>query len=160
MEKLFEIIEKTRLQVVEQLKGLSLAQLNEIPAGFNNNIIWNVGHLIAAQQGVCYLRSGLELRIEEKYFTLYKPGSKPEAFVDQQEVEHICALLFSSLAQFKADYENGVIANYIPWTTRYGVALHTIDDAVQFLPFHEGMHLGYILALKRALAPAEIPSAH
>jgi hypothetical protein len=160
MEKQFEILEKTRLQVLEQLQGLSTEQLNEIPAGFNNNIIWNVAHLIAAQQGVCYLRPGFELRVAEKYFNLYKPGSKPEAFVTAEEVQDICELLLTSLAQFKSDYENKVITSYVPWTTRYGVALDTIEDAIRFLPFHEGLHLGYILALKRALSKVEIPSAH
>jgi hypothetical protein len=44
------------------------------------------------------------------------------------------------------------IADYNAWTTPCGVALHSIDKALQFLLFHEGMHCGYIMTLKRALA--------
>jgi hypothetical protein len=146
-----ETIRKTRNALLTLIQDLSVEELNEIPAGFNNNIIWNVAHLTAAQQGVCYLRAGLPLRIEEKYFLPFKPESKPAQFVTAEEIEAIKVMLFSTLDQLETDYQQNVFSNYTPWTTRYGVALKTFDDALDFLPFHEGMHLGYIMALKRVV---------
>lgn len=61
MNKQIEIIRKTRVKLLEMLSDLSTDQLNKIPAGFNNNIIWNLAHLVAAQQGICYLRAGLPM---------------------------------------------------------------------------------------------------
>ncbi|MFC5269284.1 DinB family protein [Adhaeribacter terreus] len=152
MHPQLETIRKTRTALLALLEGLTVEELNEIPAGFNNNIIWNVAHLTAAQQGVCYFRAGLKMPvIDEAYFKAYKPESKPERNVSAEEVEAIKALLFSTLDQLEADYQQNLFTNYTPWTTRYGVDIKNIDEAISFIPFHEGLHLGYITALKRVI---------
>jgi hypothetical protein len=40
LETKLEYIRQPRLKILELLEGFSLEQLNEIPKGFNNNIIW------------------------------------------------------------------------------------------------------------------------
>ena len=52
MNDQIETIRKTRSFLLDYIKELNIEQLNKIPAGFNNNIAWNLGHLVAAQQGV------------------------------------------------------------------------------------------------------------
>ena len=151
MTKTIEIIKKPRLSLFELIKDLSIEQLNTIPPGFNNNIAWNLGHLVAAQQGVCYRRAGVEMIISDEFFNNYGPGSKPERFISQAELEEIKGLFITTLDQFVIDYNNNLFANYVPWTTRYGVDLNNIDDAFKFIPFHEGLHFGYVMAQKRAL---------
>jgi hypothetical protein len=151
MQKQLETIRKTREALLNVIRDLSVEELNEIPEGFSNNIIWNVAHLTAAQQGVCYFRAGLPMVIEQKYFQQYKPESKPTEFVSAEEIEVIKSLLFSTLDQLETDLQNNIFTNYTPWTTRYGVAINSIEEAVNFLPFHEGIHLGYIMALQRVV---------
>ena len=151
MTKSIEIIKKPRLALFELIKDLSIEQLNQVPTGFNNNIIWNMGHLVAAQQGVCYRRAGIEMIVSEDYYNTYGPGSKPEHFISQAELDEIKGFFISTLDQFVIDYNNHLFANYVPWTTRYGVDLNNIDDAFKFIPFHEGLHFGYVMAQKRAL---------
>lgn len=148
------VIRQTRSFILQAIEDLSTDQLNHIPEGFNNNIIWNLGHMIAAQQGVCYMRNGMPPRISEEFFNRYKPGSKPEQNISAEEVAVIKELTFSTLDQLEADYENGHWTGYKPWTTRYGVELTSIEDAVQFILFHEGLHGGVIASLKR-LVPSE-----
>jgi hypothetical protein len=149
MTKAIEIIAAPRTKVIEILKELSLEQLNMVPAGFNNNIIWNAGHMIAAQQGVCYKRAGLNTVIDEAFFETFKPGTKPERFFDAADVENIIGLFTTTLTQLEADLQTDKFANYPTWTTRYGAELSSINDAVAFLPFHEGLHIGTIVALKK-----------
>lgn len=151
MKKQLEIIRKPRLFLLNSINELSLDELNEIPAGFNNNIIWNMGHMVAAQQGVCYVRMGLPPFTGEDFFNRYKPGSKPEAPVTAAEVDQVKELLFSTLEQLERDYDQGIFKAYVPWVTRYDVAVNTIEEALLFLPFHEGLHLGYITALKKLI---------
>lgn len=143
-----ERIKKIRAFLIDSVNDLSADQLNEVPPGFNNNIIWNLGHLIAVQQGVCYVRAGVKPVTDEKYVVLYKPGTKPDKYVAGDEVKTIKELLLSSLDLFKTDYQTNMFANYPAWTTRYGVELSNIDDALQFLLFHEGLHSGFVAALK------------
>ena len=151
MKNQIEIIKKTRAFLLNIIKDLSINQLNEIPSGFNNNIIWNVAHLVAAQQGVCYARASLQMIVDNRYFITYKPDTKPEKFVSEAEVEQIKEMLVSTIEQFELDYQNNVFSAYVPWTTRYGAELNTIDEAIGFLFFHEGIHTGYVMALKRSL---------
>lgn len=149
MNKKVERIKKIRLFLIDVVSDLSVDQLNEVPSGFNNNIVWNLGHLIAAQQGVCYSRAGVKPVVDEKYIVLYKSGTKPEQYIDDNEAETIKKLLLSPLDLLETDYQNNVLDNYPLWATRYGVELSNIEDALQFLLFHEGLHLGSIIALKK-----------
>jgi hypothetical protein len=151
MNDQIETIRKTRNFLLDYIKELNIEQLNKIPAGFNNNIAWNLGHMVAAQQGVCYLRACLKTWVEEDFFNAYKPGSKPTDYINEKQIEKIKELFFSSLDILKSDYVKGLWTNYSAWSTRYGVELKTIEDAIQFLNFHEGLHLGYVMALKRAI---------
>ena len=48
MEKQFETIRKTRAFLRSLVDNLTTEQLNEIPEGFSNNIVWNFGHIVAA----------------------------------------------------------------------------------------------------------------
>lgn len=151
MLKAIEILYKPRTNLVKLIEGLSIEQLNKVPSGFNNNIIWNFAHMIAAQQGVCYVRAGLKTVIDEKLYLAYKPDTKPETFVDAAEVDAIKQLAFTTLDKLEEDYNASIFDSYIPWTTRYGVDINNIDEAIKFLPFHDGLHTGYIMAQRRAL---------
>ena len=151
MEKQFEILRKTRGFLLSIINDLSIQELNQIPKGFNNNVAWNFGHVIAAQQGVCYLRAGLPMLIDKEIFTKFKPESKPESEMGEDELEGLKSLLFSTIDDLEADYAAGKFSNYTPWTTRYGVQIDSIEDAIKFLPFHDGLHLGYSMALRRAV---------
>lgn len=152
MNKQIESYRATRKFLLNIVKGLSIEELNKVPEGFNNNIIWNMSHLVASQQGVCYKRAGLKLIVDENFFEAYKQDTKPGPFIGENEVEQTKELLLSTIDQFETDYKSNLFAHYPAWVTRYGVELRSIDDALTFLPFHEGLHLGYIMALKRVIA--------
>jgi hypothetical protein len=149
MTKQIERIKKIRSFLIDLVSDLSVEQLNEVPPGFNNNIIWNIGHLIAVQQSACYTRAGIKPVVDEKLTMLYKPGTKPEQHIAANEADIIKKLLLSSLDLFDSDYKNNLFTNYISWTTRYGVELSDIEDVVQFLMYHEGLHSGSVISLKK-----------
>lgn len=144
-----ERIKKTRNYLIEGIQEVSADMLNKVPEGFNNNMVWNLAHLIAAQQGICYIRSGRDIVVEEKYVAPYRPGTKPERYVDEDEIVEIKKVLLSSIDKLNEDYERKIFTNYPTWATRYGVEITNIDDAIQFLMFHEGLHCGAIMAIKK-----------
>ncbi len=151
MNSKIDLIRQTRTKALEIISGLSIPELNKIPEGFNNNIIWNLGHLIAAQEGIFYLRGKLGLNIEQDFFDSFKNGSRPERNIDAEEIEKIKSLLFSSLDQFESDLDRNAFHNYPAWTTSMGIQINSIEDALDFLPFHEGLHMGHIMAYKRII---------
>ena len=152
MTKSFDRLKKVRQTVINIVNDLSMEEINKIPDGFNNNIAWNLGHLIAAQQGICYVRPGLKQVVDEKYFLQYKPGTKPEQDIDENEVELMKEVLLTSIDKLENDYNSDLFVSYPSWTTRYGVEIASIDDAIHFLLYHEGLHTGTIMALKKIVS--------
>jgi hypothetical protein len=146
-----ERIQKTRISLLKIIEGLTTEALNKIPERFNNNVIWNLGHLLASQQSICYVRNGIQPFIDEKFLLHYKAGTKPGEFVTAMEIGEIKSLFLQAIDQFGNDYEAGFFSGYPSWTTGYGMEIHGIEDAINFNLFHEGLHRGYIMALKRVL---------
>ncbi|MEO3407189.1 DinB family protein [Mucilaginibacter sp. CAU 1740] len=151
MKQEFEVIKKPRLTLLSIIEPLTTEQLNHIPAGFNNNLIWNLTHLISGQQGIHYTRAGVPIVVDDKYFTPYRPDTKPQGFVDADEIAKVKELFISTIDKLEEDYNAGIFSNYQPMTTRYGVTLSNIEEAIRFIAFHEGLHFGYIWALKRVV---------
>lgn len=151
MEKVFDDIKTIRAAATGLIAHLTVDQLNKIPDGFINNIIWHLGHMVAAQQGLCYKRGNAPLVISDEFFELYKPGTAPTGFVDEAGVEEIKTLMLSTIYQLEQDYNEGIFTDYPTFTTRYGVEISSIKEAIKFLTFHDGLHMGYIMALKRAI---------
>ncbi|WP_353938893.1 DinB family protein [uncultured Chryseobacterium sp.] len=60
MEALFKTWETSRRIYLSYFENYSLDQLNKIPNGFNNNLIWHIGHIIVTQQKLIYRGSGLQ----------------------------------------------------------------------------------------------------
>ena len=146
------VFEKTRGFYKNYLDNLSLEDLNKIPKGFKNNIIWNIGHIVVTEQLLLYRLSGLPTMVSEEMIEKYKKETKPEGLVTQTEVDEISELLFSTIKRTQVDYNNNKFVNYQEYTvSTTGSTLKNIDDAINFALFHEGMHLGYILALKKSL---------
>ncbi|MEO6549294.1 MAG: DinB family protein [Ferruginibacter sp.] len=155
MNKKIEKIKKVREFLLNQIAGLTTDQLNKIPEGYNNNIIWNLAHLICAEQSICYLRAGQPAIVNDKYISLYRTTTKPGAFTDEQEIKSIKNLLLSTVDELQINFDKKIFDNYSPSENIlkiYGVELHSIEDALEFLLYHEGFHTGYIISLIRLVS--------
>ena len=149
MNKPAEILQKNRVLILKLIDGYSLEQLNKIPTGFGNNIIWNMAHLAVIQQILCYKLSGLPMHISDKMAEKYMKGTAPDGDVSQDEVDEIMELFISLPDQFEEDYNAKIFKKYEAYTTSVNVTLSDIDSANAFNNFHEGIHLGVILALRK-----------
>jgi hypothetical protein len=152
MDKRIEKIKGFRTFLLQQIEELTTELLNKIPEGFNNNIIWNLGHLISAEQNICYVKSGVPVIIEDKYFSPYLPGTKPTSFVDEKNIAIIKEYFISTIDQLNADVEHKLFSNYSPSVVIpkvYGFEVNNIDDALEYLLYHEGFHAGSVMSLKR-----------
>lgn len=149
METTFSIWKTSRSLYLNFLTSYSLEQLNKIPEGMNNNLIWNIGHIIAAQQGLVYRLSGLTPLVSETFINKYKNGSVPNGETTQEEVDEIKALLTSTHDQTLVDYKEGKFKNYQEYQPKTGFLLKNLEDALQFNNYHEGIHLGFIMKIKK-----------
>lgn len=151
MDFTFDIAIKNRNIFKMFLEQFSLDQLNKVPNGYSNNMFWNIAHTVVTQQLLIYKLSGLPLLLSDELVSKYKKGTKTEHNATQAEVDEIKGLLFSTIEQTKEDYDNGKFVDYQDYTVSTKSTLTNVDEAIAFNNFHEGIHLGYILALKKNL---------
>lgn len=149
MEATFRIWETSRGLYKNFLDSYSLEQLNTIPAGMSNNLIWNIGHIIVSQQKLIYALSGLPMHIPDSLFEKYQNGSFPDGKTTQAEVDEIKKLLLEMVEKTKADFEAGIFKEFHPYQTKTGFYLGTWKEAVEFNNYHEGIHLGIVLSIKK-----------
>jgi len=151
MEKLLETIRQTRRNFIRLIESASVETLNRVPAGFNNNMIWNFGHIIASQQILCYKAAGIVPKIEASYILDYQKGTKPERFVGETEIDALKGLMLSTIDVLEHDLKNNIFADYNGFTTSYGVALNSTVDAVGFFPVHDAYHYGCAASIQKAI---------
>ena len=142
---------QNRALLLKLLEKFSLDQLNTVPKGYRNSIFWNVAHTIVTQQLLVYGLSNQPLLVDSELVKAYKKDTKTVHEATDDELKRIKSLLFSTIEQTKVDYENGLFASYTPYTTSLNVTLSTVEEGISFNAFHEGIHLGYILAMKNIL---------
>ncbi len=153
MDYQFEVLEKTRKTILKALDGHSLEEINTIPSGFNNNLAWNFAHLVVTQQLICYRFSGLPLDMDQTLIDRYRKGSSPSESqpMSSGEWTYFKNLFLQKIQTTKTDYQNGKFKSYKSYTTSLDITITNIEEAITFNNLHEGLHLGYILAQKRAL---------
>lgn len=142
---------QTRRNFIALIRSLSLKQLNTVPTGFKNNIIWNFGHSIVTQQILCYKLAGISPRISYEHIELFKKGTVAYGNLEQVDVSSLIELAEDLLESFESDLAQLDFSNFTAYTTSYNVSLSTIDEAIEFNAIHEGLHYGYALAIKNLL---------
>jgi hypothetical protein len=149
MDQTFDVNTTSRNMVSKFLAGYTVEQLNAIPEGFSNNLIWNIGHIIATQQLLVYKLSGLPMMISDEFVEKYKKGTKPESIVTQAEVDEIKSILFEAVNQTKVDYDNKIFKNYNEYPTSTGFVLKSVESALAFNNLHEAIHIGIMMSIKK-----------
>ncbi len=143
------ILEGIREVYVGLAKDLTEEQLLFIPEGFANNILWNLGHVVVVQQMLTYGLAKQELNVGKDLIGLFRKGSSPKMWQDTPDISPIMSLLTDLPKKFKEDYNAGLFTEFSEYKTATGSLLRTIDDGIAFNDFHEGLHMGSILALRK-----------
>lgn len=149
MHEAFNITLQNRKVLEDYLQNYSLEQLNKVPEGFNNNLIWNIGHIIVVQQLLVYKLSGLPTMISDEMISKYQKGTKPEADVTQEEIDDIKQLLYVTVEQTQADFDNQIFKTYHEFTNNLGFTIRSAEGAIAYNYYHEAMHLGMMMSIRK-----------
>ncbi|MGJ8759963.1 DinB family protein [Polaribacter sp. AHE13PA] len=147
----FDLLRTSRTLVLKELEGLTLEQLHITPAGFKNNIAWNVAHLVVTQQLLNYKLAGLNCLCPDELIEDYKKGTVPTKTFTEEEFEEVKELLLGLPDTLQEDYEAGIFENFAEYPTSTGFVLNSIESAISFNNFHEGIHYGIIRSIKKFL---------
>lgn len=144
-------LKKQRALIYKTVSGLTQEEWLGIPAFRKNNIAWNLGHIVTVQQTLTYGLSGQALHVPEEYRARYFRDTSPENWTGQPDLPRLLEELVTLPEVFEKDYADGKFAGFQPYTTVTGVSLNTIEEAMGFNNFHEGIHLGIIFSIRKEL---------
>ena len=151
MEQNFDIARTARTMALQYLENYSVEQLNTVPAGFSNNLIWNIAHIVVTQQLLVYKLSGTPMLISDDLVEKYRKGATVNGLATAEEIEVLKSLLTQTIDQTQKDFDAGVFKNYTEYPTSTGFVIKSIEDAIAFNNFHEGLHIGIMMRVKKGL---------
>jgi len=145
---------QVRSSIHAAIGELSAKQLQAVPDGFDNNIAWNVGHLLVVQPRILYARCGLPVSVDEEMVPLYLPGTSPADWESEPDAEALVAGLLPQQEQLEEDYGAGRFddVEFEAFTTGSGMQIGSLEDAFTFNLYHESQHYGFVQALVNAVS--------
>ncbi len=146
------MLRASRNRLLKLLETTELEILFKIPEGFNNNIIWHIGHCITTQQRHMYMRSGLPMHISDEFMDTFKIGTSPRSWQNIPDVNEVKHLLLHTIDCLESDLESKIFVHYTPFELPLGIQISNHMQALQAAIYHEGEHSGIILSYLRLLA--------
>ncbi len=146
-----EILRASRTRLLRLIETIDYEILFKIPEGFNNNIIWQIGHCITSQQRHMYMRSGLPMHISKEFMELFKIGSSPYSWKTAPDVNEVKHLLLDTVNQLELDLESRLFVNYEPFELPIGFQIKNHIQALQAANYHEAEHSGTIFTYLKLL---------
>ncbi len=153
MDRHFRILRQNRGLFISLLSDLSIEQLNEVPAGFNNNIAWNFAHINSVMHAINYSKAGIQGILPKEVVDRFQRGTRPEQFITEAEMNIHKEMAMKLVDEMEKDWNSGLLVSYSPFKTSLGVSIENNLDALIFTGAHDFLHLGYAWALKRLITP-------
>ncbi|WP_409271642.1 DinB family protein [Neobacillus sp. SCS-31] len=147
-EQLFEQMKLWRNWTVELLRTIPKEVVDEIPNGFNNNIRWNVGHILVGWDHTMFPSVNEERRLPMSYHLMFPRGSKPEVWTEQPpSMDELITLLEEQPILIEKACKGHLDK---PLKEPF-LGLKTVGDMLVFHMNHENLHMGTIKSMKQIL---------
>ena len=134
---------------LQMIQGLNEDQLLQTPPDAGHNILWNLGHIVYSNAGLIYEPCGLKSPVPAEYEAMFKGGTSPADWTDTPNIRQCLELFQSGNESIIKDFEAGKFANYKPRELAPGYAIESAEEAFLFNAFHEGIHLGMVMELRK-----------
>ncbi|MCC6952118.1 MAG: DinB family protein [Phycisphaerales bacterium] len=134
--------------------GFSQEQMTAQPAGHVNHLLWTIGHLAATAGWALSVISGEKGAVPEAYEKMFGMGSVPVgdagAYPSVDEVKGYFDSSFDRLVSAVSKMTDAQLSEAVE---AGGFASDKADLAAK-ISWHEGWHVGQVVALRRALGIA------
>lgn len=145
-----------RAMILKQAREIE-SRADERPPTWNNNLRWHIGHLVVTPRLLTFGLMDKPLGVPADYRTWFAKGTSPAGW-QGADVPPIGQLLDEMIGLqdelFREVTPHELEPFSTPYQTSLGAVLRTPGESLTFSQTHDGIHLGMIFALKRALAAA------
>lgn len=149
MQQLADAMNTVRGFTLHTVQGIEPGSLATVPAGFKNNILWNLGHIACVQAALLYGPCGKPSPLPGHYPRMFYDGTSPAMWDTVPEDDEVLGTLRSLNETIVHDHNAGVFTDFHPFDLVPGYRLADAEAALSFHTVHEGIHLGVIMALKK-----------
>lgn len=140
-----DFIRKVSLKGIE---GISEEKALVIPNGFQNNILWQLGHIFVVHEKLVLAPLEIPMEQFEKMSEYFGPGTSPASWENEppnlKEVIQLLEQQPKRLEQLLQGKLTEIVRH--PFTTKSGLRLETSEQLVSFALYHEGVHISTIKA--------------
>lgn len=145
-ELLFKQFELTRGLFLKNIETITPEQASVQPEGFNNNIHWQIGHVLTVTEQFMMGFPKKSNHLPANYIELFGKGTRPSEWTgDVPSAEVLSDQLKAQLGRIKE-----VPASMLDEKLKKPfLGLETFGELANMALFHEAYHLGQIHAMKK-----------
>ncbi len=141
-----------RNRTLKIMKECPEASLERIPAGFENHILWNLGHIFTISEKLLFLDFDLPHHLPADFPGMFGNGTRPSRTefgnVSPDRIFNLLAGQPERIEKIDKDVSKSRLSK--PFQSSTGIIYDTVEKRMQFSIYHEGVHTGYIMAMRRA----------
>jgi uncharacterized damage-inducible protein DinB len=117
---------------------------NVVPAGFNNSIHWQLGHIVTVTEEIVFEKSGEERTLPAAYTTFFGYGTKQSEWTGEPPSwDEILSQLKDQFTQIRSSFAGKLDAK----AKANPFKGETVEELLLFNFFHESIHIGNIMAM-------------
>lgn len=152
-KQLFAQVRLWRKWTVDYLKTIPNEIANEIPAGYNNNILWNAGHILVGWDNTVYPVIGEARRLDSSYHLMFPSGSSPKEWAgNPPSLNEIVELLESQISNMEVACKGKV---QTPLKQPF-LGMETLEEMILFHMNHENFHMGIVKGMRQTLGVVDV----
>ncbi|MEK8126751.1 DinB family protein [Paenibacillus filicis] len=147
---IFNLFADVRKQILSVITRLSKGQMEHVPKGFNNNLHWQVGHVLTIADDLIFEFSGVGARIPQHYRTYFASGTSPSSWPGQPPgIEILLRDLENQMVEICNKYD-GLLEQPVAYENNF-LQASVIGELFYVLLAHESTHLGMLIAMDKVL---------
>ncbi len=138
-----------RHNTLSAVEGLTEEEADFVPEGFNNNIRWNLGHIYLDQYDWLYHKTREDNPAPRHYRELFGYGTKPENWQQTPPTLEELRNRLMEQVQFIEQAFGHRLDQELDEPTELGMS--TFAEVLPRTFYHEGLHMGTIIAIRKAI---------
>lgn len=149
---------QVRQRIAELIESFPADRTEAMPRGWRNNARWHAGHLVVTPRLLTLGLMREALDVPDDYRAWFAKGTSPADWAagGVPPVGQLAAELVPTAEKMFRLFGSRMHAAFPePYTTSAGVVLRSPAEALNFSLFHDGIHLGLLLALRRDVMLAQ-----
>jgi hypothetical protein len=88
---------------IDYVKNMNVNRLEVVPAGLNNNIKWNLGHVYIVFEKFAFQLTGEKVNIPDTFPELFNPGTSPEDWsIESPKKDELITLLNEQIVKVES----------------------------------------------------------